>query len=357
LSGRTIVRKPAGRCPLSARGKAIAIVLTLAACAFAAETPDALRIDMGVARAGEEGVRVPVLLSHREPFLAVSVSVCVDEKALSFGGFCIEGSCLEGAEGFFADWDETCGVLGVVLDLEPPHTTAAIPPQADRTVAHIVLRVRPDAPLGEAAIRLVTPAGSIGVHNVYTNPQGRDVRPALQDGGVRVIGDPPRLDAVEPALAVEGEVIRLRGEGLAGDGTLEVRIDGEPAGFRWIDETRINLQAPALGREADRIIRVCHAGGCAEASYASRPGPRFLRGDANFDARLDLADPIAILQFLFDDSAIDCADGADANDDARIDLGDAIWLLNYIFAGGPPPPPPADSAGLDPTADGLLCGS
>ncbi|MBN1421296.1 MAG: hypothetical protein JXP34_21155 [Planctomycetes bacterium] len=338
------------------------IALALAAGLLApgplgAQTPDAMRIETGEAVVGQEDVRVGAILSHSEPLLAVSLAVCVDEQAMSLEGFTVEGSSLADAEGCFFRVEEACGVLGVVLDLDPPVTSSAIPPENDRTIAFIVVRIRPDAPLGEAAIRFLPADGPVGVHNVYTDPLGRDVRPLLVDGAVRVTCGALRIHAVEPALALEGETIRLLGEGFVDDGTLEVLVDGKPVGFQWVDATQLRFQAPALGVETDRIVEVCLAGGCAQGTFGSRPGYRFVRGDANFDARTDLGDSISILQYLFEEYPIPCPDAADANDDARIDIGDAIWLLNYLFVDGPAPPPPIDAAGPDPTADDLLCTS
>ncbi|HVR72838.1 MAG TPA: hypothetical protein VMT52_00830, partial [Planctomycetota bacterium] len=50
-----------------------------------------------------------------------------------------------------------------------------------------------------------------------------------------------------------------------------------------------------------------------------------------------------------------CADSADSNDDGRVDIADAVALLGYLFRGGPEPPAPgADSCGPDPTQDELI---
>lgn len=84
--------------------------------------------------------------------------------------------------------------------------------------------------------------------------------------------------------------------------------------------------------------------------------PQFLRGDVTEDGAVDLADPIAILGYLFSGAAEpNCLDAADANDDGAVDLADAISLLGYLFTGGLPPASPFPTPGADPTGDPLGC--
>jgi hypothetical protein len=100
-------------------------------------------------------------------------------------------------------------------------------------------------------------------------------------------------------------------------------------------------------------------------------GTRFVRGDVNADAQIDLADPIRIITYLFaGDAEPDCLDAADANNDAYlgsrapVDIADAIYLLGFLFAWGEPPPPPfrqtppslPRDCGFDPEMDdGIDC--
>ena len=84
----------------------------------------------------------------------------------------------------------------------------------------------------------------------------------------------------------------------------------------------------------------------------------FIRGDANLDGKVDLADAIAILDCLFlGQGCVDCADASDANDDGAVNIGDPIHWLTFAFLGGSQPPPPYPSAGVDPSGDLLGCAS
>jgi hypothetical protein len=83
------------------------------------------------------------------------------------------------------------------------------------------------------------------------------------------------------------------------------------------------------------------------------PRPKFIRGDANNDARLDIADGIWIINNLFyagPDTA--CKPAADSNNDGLRNIADAVYLFNYQLQPGatpstifPPPPAPFPNCG------------
>ena len=84
----------------------------------------------------------------------------------------------------------------------------------------------------------------------------------------------------------------------------------------------------------------------------------FVRGNANNDAKVDIADPIWIINELFRDGPESiCQDAADANDDGDVDSSDAVFLIEYLFNGGITPPLPFPDCGPDPDGDedGLSC--
>ncbi len=79
----------------------------------------------------------------------------------------------------------------------------------------------------------------------------------------------------------------------------------------------------------------------------------FLRGDVDNDGRVEINDPILVLNWLFLGGVEPfCQDAADAEDSGDSSIGDAIYLLNYLFLGGEEPVNPGPRAcGPDSTAD------
>ena len=74
--------------------------------------------------------------------------------------------------------------------------------------------------------------------------------------------------------------------------------------------------------------------------------PRFIRGDANNDARLNISDGIWIINTLFyGGEATACAPAADANGEDGVNLSDSMYIFNYQLQIGASPgnlnPPPA----------------
>lgn len=89
------------------------------------------------------------------------------------------------------------------------------------------------------------------------------------------------------------------------------------------------------------------------------PGPpwTFIRGDSNGDGKLDLADVVEKLGYLFHGGpGFACADSADTDDSGEIDVSDPIRDLAYLFLGGPPPAFPFPTRGVDMSPDSLDCG-
>jgi hypothetical protein len=154
--------------------------------------------------------------------------------------------------------------------------------------------------------------------------------------------------------------------------------------FRKIDELRAQMEATALLDEAKwpDDLEPLHAGpkrtfaqeiplmkqniSRRRAHMARVVGiqledipaqTRFLRGDVDGNASVDMADALKLLWFLFlGGNTLDCADAADADDSGAVEITDAIGVLRYLFAGGPTPPAPGPAdCGEDSTADALGC--
>ena len=86
----------------------------------------------------------------------------------------------------------------------------------------------------------------------------------------------------------------------------------------------------------------------AVVTPAGLAGPCFRRGATNGDGRLDMADAVFTLTYLFTGGdSPGCLQAADVNRDLGLNVTDPIYLLSYLFLGGPPPAPPFAACGQD----------
>ncbi len=79
----------------------------------------------------------------------------------------------------------------------------------------------------------------------------------------------------------------------------------------------------------------------------------YRRGDTNGDGALDIGDAITLLEHLFLDGALACADRGDVDDDGTLGVADAIVLLGYLFQEDAPPAYPYLAPGSDASPDQL----
>jgi hypothetical protein len=74
----------------------------------------------------------------------------------------------------------------------------------------------------------------------------------------------------------------------------------------------------------------------------------FVRGDANDDALINIADGVWILNDLFQGGPhTDCFGANDSNGDGTYDAADGVYIFNYQFLNGPAPSAPFPSCGTD----------
>lgn len=82
----------------------------------------------------------------------------------------------------------------------------------------------------------------------------------------------------------------------------------------------------------------------------------FIRGDTNGDGRVDIADAVRALDYLFGGwPGADCMEAFDIDDSRNLNVTDPIYLLNHLFLGGPEPPAPYPEPGTDPGPSALGC--
>jgi|RhiMethySRZTD1v2_1073278.scaffolds.fasta_scaffold78449_4 hypothetical protein len=75
----------------------------------------------------------------------------------------------------------------------------------------------------------------------------------------------------------------------------------------------------------------------------------FVRGDTNNDGKVNIADCVFLLNYLFTGgSKTACYEVGDVNDDKGQDISDAVYLLVFLFQGGATPPAPFPSCDYDP---------
>ena len=89
------------------------------------------------------------------------------------------------------------------------------------------------------------------------------------------------------------------------------------------------------------------AAACILPRTAQAQASVFTRGDVNGDKRVDIADPIFLLSYIFSGGkAPACKPIANANGDTRLDISDAITILAYLFS-NPVPLAPLSEAEID----------
>ena len=169
----------------------------------------------------------------------------------------------------------------------------------------------------------------------------------LVEGGVDVgavldlnpEGDPPVFRVLPPCTENQ-ELVRVkftcnpepRGENVSPEVFLSGELGDPPVAI--IVAVRGQSFSPQVG---EKISLPLHC-----------PDPQpFVRGDVTQNGLVDISDAIAVAKavFGFGDRYLmirNCMDSADANDDGRVNTADPIFLLQFLFAGGPDVPPPRE---------------
>ena len=167
---------------------------------------------------------------------------------------------------------------------------------------------------------------------------------------------PPVLAAAVPPEGPEagGIEVAIAGTGFFPGSTV---FFGDAAAqiYYASSELLVAFLPPGTGEVAVRVENPDGKQGTLAAPFRYLPPyTPFVRGDANADATIDIADAVAVLGHLFGSKALACRKAADANDDGLLDIADAIAVLGRLFGGKGPLPLP-DACGKDPTDDALSC--
>ncbi|MGQ9590262.1 MAG: hypothetical protein ACUVYA_08205 [Planctomycetota bacterium] len=173
--------------------------------------------------------------------------------------------------------------------------------------------------------------------------------------------DPPAAGAPEGEPPVSTFAQGLLARWLASRWTC-LGLECAPKGLRFSPYLGVELYLEAdhetLGGDGYLGNGFPHEGALIRAFGRRNLMPHpFRRGDANADAKLDLADAVSVLGHLFlGESETACPDALDADDDGKLDLTDAVRILGHLFLGAAELPEPFGRCGLDPTPeDGLGC--
>ncbi len=100
--------------------------------------------------------------------------------------------------------------------------------------------------------------------------------------------------------------------------------------------------------EADRRANALVTQAFSWSSFGVLPsGESYIRGDANEDARIDISDAVAILNYLFSGTKIlSCLDAADSDASGGLNITDSILILDFLFAGKRQLPAPFPACGV-----------
>ena len=296
---------------------------------------------------------------NNSDFGAESWSFCIESSNSLIHSITIEGTDAE--ERMDNGWEineivnEGAGAISAVL--LSFRNTITLPPGGDVSLASVTLQGRIPADEDEI-VSLAYLDGLRGsgrpVDSIVTY-DGETILPELGACGFALIPD-LRPDQTPPAIPAGLEAEAL-------DRTIRLH---------WNDNGEADLNHYTVYRDGELL-----ATGSAESSYedndimndilytyavsatdhsgnesplspsievaagVSAVGP-FLRGDANIDLRINIADTIWMLSYLFSGGPMpQCNAAANSNGDDRINVADPVYSLNWLFRGGPAPPPPS----------------
>jgi ferredoxin len=128
----------------------------------------------------------------------------------------------------------------------------------------------------------------------------------------------------------------------------------------WTDDHLTNSirKADLTGRDVSTVIDLGELRGPTGIAILSgtQAVPTFIRGDANGDGKVQVADPVWIVSELFRNGPpTSCQAAADATGDGVYDVSDALFVIRYYFQNGPAPGEPFPACGPESVAIPLSC--
>jgi len=168
---------------------------------------------------------------------------------------------------------------------------------------------------------------------------------------------PPVIERIEPDAAEPGQLVSIHGTNFHAGVTVtfgDIEAEVDAAGV----PSRLDVVVPdELGvGEWNVVVHSAQTGDSNAMTLTVLAAPaQFVRGDTSLNGRLELADAVATLSYLFAQQTIACRDAADYDDDGRILLTDAVRIIDLLFRRGPAPAAPYPDPGRDETPDDLDC--
>ncbi len=158
------------------------------------------------------------------------------------------------------------------------------------------------------------------------------------------------------SCVADGENVNLSWQAFRQYDEIMVTRDGELIASLFGNETSYTDTAVPPGAHTYEVTAFYgeEEGGDSCEVTIGGGGALFVRGDVNDDGQINIADPIALLGYLFGgEAAPGCEDTGDANDDGALNIADAVTILGHLFGGTGNLPAPFPACGTDPTEDSL----
>jgi hypothetical protein len=166
---------------------------------------------------------------------------------------------------------------------------------------------------------------------------------------VEVGNQPPEITSTLPDTqqVIDGDSFAQRFEASDPEfGTVTWTAENLPSGCNFADSgngvagLEYNPTTDQVGSIYDVMLIAADESGATDTLDMSFMVVAFLRGDANSDTRLNVADISFLVTYVLKGGDPPLSDEvADANFDTSVNISDAVYLVNYIFKSGPPPPP------------------